>query len=281
MEKLYTKAYGKVNLTLNILHKREDGYHNLESVFQRISLYDELYIEKNNLNTLVLHCNISSLETEKNLIWKAYQKLREKFKTISGVTVTLTKHIPMEAGLGGGSADCAHFILAMNTLFSLHMSTEELIHFGMQLGADVPSCLFKGCIKGEGIGEKITPIHTHMKYYMVIIKPTFSCSTKEMFEKLDEKNVLQKDCTEVVIHALETSNLNSLTSNLYNAFEEVLFDKIDVMKNDLKHCGALNSLLAGSGSCVFGIFENKKRAKEAYLHLKTKYETYFAFSYNQ
>ena len=133
MDKIYLKARAKINLTLNVLDKREDNYHNIESVFQKISLYDELYIEKNDENKLILKSNWKDLENDNNIISKTYTKLKNLYPTISGVTVTLIKHIPMQAGLGGGSTDCASFIKGLNKLFSLNLTESDLINIGKTL----------------------------------------------------------------------------------------------------------------------------------------------------
>jgi len=141
MDKIYVKARGKINLTLNVLDKRDDGYHDLESVFQIISLYDELYIEKAHSNSLEITCNVGSLENDNNIISKAYTLLKQKHPEITGLTVNLVKNIPNESGLGGGSADCANFLIAMNKMFNLNYSKQDLIDIGKTLGADVPPCL--------------------------------------------------------------------------------------------------------------------------------------------
>jgi len=148
MEKLYIKARGKVNLTLNVLNKREDGYHDLESVFQIINLYDEMYIEKTSSNDLDITCNVKDLDNANNIIHKAYTVLKQKHSNITGVKVNLIKNIPNESGLGGGSADCANFLIAMNKLFSLNYSKQDLIDIGKTLGADVPPCLHTNALLG-------------------------------------------------------------------------------------------------------------------------------------
>lgn len=146
MNKMYIKARGKVNLTLNVLDKREDGYHNLESVFQIINLYDEMYIEKTKSKTLELICNVEHLHNSNNIIHKAYDILIKRHPNISGIRVNLVKHIPSEAGLGGGSADCANFLIAMNKLYRLNYNKQDLIDIGKTLGADVPPCLNTGTL---------------------------------------------------------------------------------------------------------------------------------------
>jgi len=284
MDNIYTKARAKVNLTLNVLNKRPDNYHNLESIFQKINLYDELYIEKTETNTLEIITNLKNVKLEDNIIFKAYTKLKELSKDICGVKVILNKRIPTEAGMAGGSTDCASFILAINKMYNLKLSEEELIKLGKSLGADVCPCFYNTAVKAEGIGEIITKIDTKFKYYFVIIKPTISCSTKDMFNKLDKtENLRQKDIAIPVERALKTENLELLCDNLYNVFEEVVQEKdmIESLKNKLLQNGAIGALMTGSGSCVYGIFKDKMSAKQAYENLKDFYEVYICTSYNK
>ena len=165
MDKIYLKAKAKINLTLNVLDKRPDNYHNIESVFQKISLYDELIIEKNNSNKFNLECNLKELETDSNILFKAYKKLKEQFPNISGINVKLIKHIPMQAGLGGGSSDCASFLIGVNTLFNLNLSQVDINNIGKDLGADVVPCMYK-LVKSEGIGDIVTELKSNLKYYI-------------------------------------------------------------------------------------------------------------------
>ena len=278
MDQIYIKARAKINLTLEILDKREDNYHNLKSVFQKINLYDEIYIYKIDGDDFILDTNINGLDVKDNIIYKAYVKLKEKFN-ISGVKVVLNKRIPMQAGLAGGSTDCASFILGMNKLFNLNLTEEEIITLGKSLGADVVPCLYNKAVLAEGIGEIITKIDTNFKYYIVLIKPQLSCNTGEMFKKLDERDkTLTIDNSKNVVKALEDNNVELLSNNLYNTFEEVL--DLKPIKDELIKNKALGALLTGSGSCVYGIFKNKEDAKLAYNNLKDKYKTYICTSYN-
>lgn len=283
MNEIYAKARAKINLSLEILDKRPDNYHNLKSVFQKINLYDELYIKKIEGKNIELHTNIEELNNEENIIYKAYLKLKEKYTQINGIEVNLNKKIPMQAGLAGGSTDCASFILAMNKLFNLNMTKKEIEEIGKSLGADVVPCLYNTAVLAEGIGEIITKVDTNFKYYILIIKPQISCSTKEMFRKLDKRQkILQKDNSDKIIEALESNNLKLLSNNLYNIFEEVIDEKqtIEDLKTKLIENGAIGALMTGSGSCVYGIFENKEKAKKAYYKSKLEHETYICTSYN-
>lgn len=282
-ETIFIKARAKINLNLQILDKREDNYHNLESVFQKINLYDELFVSKCEQEGLTIDTNIKELETKENIIYKAYIKLKEKYGQIKGVTVKLNKRIPMQAGLAGGSTDCAAFILAMNKLYKLNMTKKEIEELGASLGADVVPCLYNKAIKANGIGEEITKINTDFLYYILIIKPKFSCSTKEMFKKLDndnKKREVNTQSTKNIIKALETSNIDLLANNLYNTFEEVVPEEIHKIKKELIENGAIGELMSGSGSSVFGIFKNRDEIKKAYNNLKENYEVYLTTSYN-
>ncbi len=282
MNEIYVKARAKINLNLEILDKRDDGYHNLKSVFQKVNLYDELYIKKTDKDEFELQTNIDCLNNNQNIIYKAYIKMKQKYKSITGVKVVLNKKIPMQAGLGGGSTDCASFILCMNKLFNLGLSRTEMENIAQSLGADVTPCLYNGAVFAQEIGNKITTINTNFKYYIVIIKPKISCDTKEMYNKLDKRNKEDNvNKSEKIIKALVDNDIYSVANNLYNSFETVIDDNIIIkIKNELIENKAIGSLMTGSGSCVYGIFENKEIAKQAYNNLKNKYQTYICTSYN-
>lgn len=242
MEQVYIKARAKINLNLEVVGKREDNYHNLRSVFQKINLYDELYIQKTETNDLEIETNIKELNNKENIIYKAYIALKEKYKNITGVKVKLNKKISMQAGLAGGSTDCASFLLGMNRLFDLKLSKAEIEKIGQSLGADVVPCLYNRAVKAEGIGEIITPIHTQLKYYLVIIKPEMSCNTKEMYQKIDKRNdIIQPDNSNKIIQALEQNRIDLVVNHLYNIFEYVIEEKdmIQNIKKELTEQGAI------------------------------------------
>lgn len=280
MEKVYIKARAKVNLSLAVLDKNEDGYHNLDSVFQKINLYDEMFLEKIEQDEFILDSNIKDVKLEDNIIYKAYSKLKET-ESFGGVKVTLRKNIPMQAGLAGGSTDCASFLIAIRKLYDLKISNEKLKEIGKSLGADVVPCMYNGAVWAQGIGEKIKIIDSDFKYYFVIIKPKFSCNTGEMYKRLDEEEKLEISTTSNIIDALENKNFEKLSNNLMNNFESVLNKNEAFLKaKEAIESEGAKALLAGSGSCVFGIFEKKELAKKAYRNLKEIYETYICTSYN-
>ena len=242
MEQIYLKARAKINLNLEVVRKREDNYHNIKSVFQKINLYDELYIQKTETNDLELETNIEQLNNKENIIYKAYEILKEKHKKITGAKVKLNKKIPMQAGLAGGSTDCASFILGMNRLFDLRLSKTEIEDIAKSLGADVVPCFYNRALLAEGIGDEITPINTNFKYYVIIIKPQIACNTKEMYQKIDgKKDLKQPDNSDKMIQALEQNNLELLANYLYNIFETVMDEKemIQSIKKELMEQGAI------------------------------------------
>ena len=283
MEEIYIKARAKINLNLEILNKREDNYHNIKSVFQKINLYDEIFIKKSNIDGIELQTNIEGLNNEENIVYKAYYKLKEKYKDITGIKVIINKKIPMQAGLGGGSTDCASFIFSMNKLFNLKLSKKEIENIGKSLGADVVPCLYNKAVLAEGIGDIITPIDTKFKYYIVIVKPNLSCNTREMYELIDKRKELRIiDKSTFIINGLKNNNLKQISNNLHNRFEDIIEKNkyIKEIKCEMIRNGALGSLMTGAGSCVYGLFENKKTAKSAYENFKKKYQTYICTSYN-
>ena len=270
-------AYAKINLNLIIKNKIEDGKHLLESVFHKISLCDDIEIEENVYDKCVLTCNIKELEND-NLILKAYEMLKEEYE-IPGLNVKLTKRIPMQAGLGGGSSDVATFILMVNEYFDLKLTFEELNVIGKSLGSDVVPCYYDQPVLGEGIGNVITPIISNLDFNLVVIKPDLECSTGLMYKKLDEiKDRDIPDNTNQIIKSLNNNDLELLVNNLFNSFEEVVDCK--EIKKDLIDSGAMGALLCGSGSCVFGIYRNKKEAEAASKVLSNKYLTYVCESIN-
>lgn len=282
METIYKKARAKINLTLNVLGKREDGYHELETIFQKISLYDELKVTKTDKHDSIrINTNIESLQGEGNIIFKAYQNLKDRFLKIGGVDVDLKKNIPMQAGLAGGSTDCGAFIESMNKLFDLKLSKKEMVEIGANLGADVPQSLYNTPIIARGIGEKIKEIKSNAKYYVLVIKPQFKCNTKEMFQKLDNSDITkQRYNTENMKKALEKGNTLEISSSLYNVFE-IALEKSGEIKQEIIKAGAKGSLMSGSGSTFFGIFENKEQAKKGFKELSKKYETFYCISYTK
>ncbi|MCI8397630.1 MAG: 4-(cytidine 5'-diphospho)-2-C-methyl-D-erythritol kinase [Clostridia bacterium] len=271
---------------MEITNKRDDGYHDIESIFQKINLYDELYIEKLfGHSGIEIKSNNRSLENSKNIIYKAYYRLKMEFPQITRVKVILKKNIPMQAGLGGGSSDCATFIEGINKLFNLKLTKEKMKKIGKELGADIPSMFHEKPLIARGIGEIIEEINDTIKYYLIVIKPNFSCSTKEMYKKIDKKmenkkEIETKNNMQEIKKGIINKNIKKISENLYNVFEKNVGNLKEIMKikKELLGLGANGALMTGSGSCIYGIFENKNQAKNAYKKMQEKYEIYYTIS---
>ncbi len=272
------KAYAKINLNLIVLDKREDNKHNIESVFHKIDLFDEIEITKNDLGKCVIICNNKDLEDD-NLIYKAFTILNENYD-ICGVDVKLNKRIPMQAGLGGGSSDCATFIKGMNDLFDLKITNDDLVRLFAPLGADIVPCYYDVPLLAKGVGEKVREIKSNLEFNLVLVKPNINCNTGEMYKRIDDEGLIDRNnnSTNKILQALENGDVTLLSDNLYNTFEAVV--DLKSVKEDIMNTGALNTLLSGSGSSVFGIYENYDKALRAFHKLQDKYQTFLCKSIN-
>jgi len=281
---MIVEARAKINLVLNVTGRRADGYHDLELIFQPVSLTDRLTIEKKPDPGLAFSCSIKAFENPENLVCRAYKLLWEKYPQAEGLQVHLEKRIPSGAGMGGGSTDAAAFILAADQLFELGMSRQEQIALGVRLGADVPACMLSGAALGRGIGEELKEIATSMEYSLLVIKPPMAFSTAQMYRAIDEAGrIRQKFTSAAVVRALEEQDMEGLCQNLYNIFEEAVpeREKIQEYKKLLLKHGAKASLMTGSGSCVYGIFQDQAMRDQAYEALKAKHEVYACEAVNK
>ena len=280
-EMIVIDSNSKINLNLLITGKRKDGYHNIKSVFQKISLSDTLTISKSDKFEII--SNIKNVNTEDNIVYKAYIKLKELYD-IPPVKVELDKRIPMEAGLGGGSADAAAFLTGINKLFSLKIPKRELIKIGRSLGADVVPLLYDGAVLAKGIGSNIKIIKSKIKFYIVIVKPKYGSNTKEMYKEYDlnKENIKELDYTDDIIKALENNNLSLLKGKLYNVFEDVYKEKesLNTIKSKLLELKSTSALLSGSGSSIYGLYNDKMDAERAYDKLKEEYDVYLCENIN-
>ncbi len=267
------RAFAKINLFLDIVGKRTDGYHTLDTVMQSVSLSDELIVEKS--EEIIFHCDKKELEGEDNLCVKAAKLFFEEKKIEGGAKISLFKSIPIEAGLGGGSADCAAVLYALNQIYKRPYSEEELLSLAAKLGADVPFCLVGGCKRAGGIGEQFSESFKVEDVPIVIIKPPFGISTKEAFARYDgEKSGFSGD---------EFSDnlkigIEECKDYAFNIFERLCTEREEIMKikNSLEKSGAIFSLLSGSGSAVFGVFRDIETRDRAANTLKADYLVYSA-----
>ncbi|MBQ6846072.1 MAG: 4-(cytidine 5'-diphospho)-2-C-methyl-D-erythritol kinase [Oscillospiraceae bacterium] len=266
------KAYAKINITLDIPKIREDGYHELCSVFQTVSLHDELEIQisESDKNEIVLTCDTPNVPCdERNLCWKAVAVFTEKYGIKNKkISIELKKNIPSGAGLGGGSSDCAETLKALNKLLEVNASNEELEKIGVKLGADVPFFIKGGTQLAEGIGEKLTELKLpYPETSLVILKPEAELPTVNIYKIFDNlpKESLPEASTEKFLAEISKGDINSfkLITNMLEPAAKTLCPEIEEVEKFLLEKGAVSSMMTGSGSAVFGIFTNVNKAAEA------------------
>lgn len=277
MKEVKLKAYGKVNLGLDVTGQRPDGYHLVKMVMQTVNIFDEITVTADSQGKktdpgIIITCDKASVPTdERNLAYKAADIICRKYDITQPLHIDIVKNIPMEAGMAGGSADAAAVIKGMNDLFGLNMTPAEMDDTALKLGADVPFCLRQGTYLAEGIGEKLTRLPDIMHCFMVLIKPQISVSTPWAYKALDQL-ISDPDCKVVhpdldeLIKSLETGDLQRMTNSMGNILEEPVIRKypeIGEIKKKLVDNGALAALMSGSGSVVFGIFTDPQTAEIA------------------
>jgi 4-diphosphocytidyl-2-C-methyl-D-erythritol kinase len=268
MDTISLKALAKINLGLDVVRRREDGYHEVRMIMQTIHLYDRLTICKTKEPGIQIRSNLSFLPVnENNLVYKAGKLLMDEFSIGEGVAVELDKRIPVAAGMAGGSTDAAAMLYGMNQLFGLNLSQKKLMERGVTIGADVPYCLMRGTALAEGIGEQLTSLPPMVKCPVLIAKPPISVSTKFVYQnlKLDE-NTPHPDIDRL-ISDIENKDLHAIAGDMGNVLETVTipnYPEIDRIKTMMKEAGAVGAMMSGSGPTVFGLFEDEKTAKNAY-----------------
>lgn len=268
-------AYAKVNLSLLITGKREDGYHLLDTVMQTVSLYDTVSVCENNIDEIKVLCDDSLINGEENICYKAAVLFFEQAKMKKGVNIEIIKRIPLAAGLGGGSADAAAVLRLLNKLFGEPLFYEELCQIGLKLGADVPFCIKGGTARVKGIGEKLSTINPALKTYMVLIKEGIKSSTAQMYRQFDMNcDFSDRDTVDRMVESLENGNYNDFTATVYNDFSLVL--NYEDIKMSLVELGADAVSVSGSGPTVMGIFKTKEKADSAAKILSEKYSNVFS-----
>ncbi|MGN0466589.1 MAG: 4-(cytidine 5'-diphospho)-2-C-methyl-D-erythritol kinase [Lachnospiraceae bacterium] len=272
MKQIKLKAYAKINLGLDVLRKREDGYHEVRMIMQTIRLFDRIIMTKTRKNDIYLETNLSFLPTdERNLVYRAVKMIKEEFHIQEGVRIELNKKIPVCAGMAGGSTDAAAALVGMNKLFQLKLSEKQLMEYGLRLGADVPYCIMRGTALSEGIGEKLSRVAPIPNCYILIAKPNVNVSTKFVYENLNLPGLTSHPDIDLLLRALEEGDLYTLASNFGNVLETVTVERYPVIqqiKQSMVAKGALGALMSGSGPTVFGIFDSEAKAKEAYREVR-------------
>lgn len=268
MKDISVKALAKINLGLDVIRKREDGYHEVRMIMQTIHLFDRLEIRRNNSGRITIETNLSFLPTnENNLAYKAAKLLMDEFQLRDGIDIRLQKHIPVSAGMAGGSTDAAAVLYGVNRLFELGISREELMQLGVKIGADVPYCVMRGTALAEGIGEQLSPLPPMVKCPVLIAKPQINVSTKFVYENLRLNAQTVHPDIDRLMDDIKARDLKKIAADMGNVLETVTIPNYPVIseikENMLAH-GALNAMMSGSGPTVFGLFEDEDTAAAAY-----------------
>lgn len=266
------RAMAKINLGLDVIRKREDGYHEVRMIMQTIRMYDVLDIRKKQNPGISLSTNLPYVPSdERNLVYKAAKLLMDEFDIKEGLSMRLSKSIPVAAGMAGGSSDAAAAFVGVNRLFRLGLSQEELMERAVRIGADVPYCIMRGTALAEGIGEKLTPLSAMPEGYVLIGKPGTNVSTKTAYENLKLDAVEKRPDIDGMIQDIQNKDLYSMTEKMVNVFEPGLMEKYPVIgeiRDFMEERGALKAMMSGSGPTVFGIFDSKEKMNAAAAALR-------------
>lgn len=286
MDKIELKSRAKINLSLDVIGKRPDGYHEVKMIMQQIDLYDNITVinrddEKINI---ISDCKYIPIDNS-NIAYRAVLAVQQATEIKRGVDIYIEKNIPVAAGLAGGSANAASALQALNKLWNLKLSIKELSDIGIKIGADVPFCILGGGALAEGIGEKLTPINGLKNVWFLIAKPPISVSTADVYNKLDLSKIKDRSNTDMLLKAIEEGDIYTLSKNMVNVLETVTEAKYNIIKEikaKMVEYNALGSMMSGSGPTVFGIYSNYQKAKAACQKLSIFYkQTYIVQSYSR
>lgn len=282
-----SKALAKINLGLDVVRRREDGYHEVRMIMQTIQLYDRLDIKRTQEPGIQIQTNLSFLPVnENNLIYKAAKLLMDEFSITDGVSVKLDKRIPVAAGMAGGSTDAAAMLIGVNRLFSLGLTKRQLMERGVQIGADVPYCIMRGTALAEGIGEALSPLPPMVKCPVLIAKPSISVSTKFVYQNLKLDDTTIHPDIDRLIDDIKAKNLHDIAAHMGNVLETVTipnYPVIDEIKKHMLSNGAVGAMMSGSGPTVFGLFDDEDTAKKAYKAMRSSHlarQVYLTSVYN-
>lgn len=268
MDEITLKALAKINLGLDVVRRREDGYHEVRMIMQTIHLFDKLDIRKTTDAGISITSNLSYVPTnENNLVYKAGKLLMDEFDIKEGVSVHLQKRIPVAAGMAGGSSDAAAMLYGMNQIFDLGLSRRELMERGVKIGADVPYCLMRGTALAEGIGEKLTSLPPMVKCPVLIAKPAISVSTKFVYENLRLNEEMVHPDIDQLVEDIKNKDLQAIAGHMGNVLETVTIPEYPIIaqiKEQMMKSGAVNAMMSGSGPTVFGLFADDETARKAY-----------------
>lgn len=266
MDRITRKAYAKINLGLDVIRRRPDGYHEVKMIMQSVGIYDILTFQKADREGIRISLDHAELPCDQhNLIYKAAQLIMDAYGIKNGVEITLNKNIPIAAGMAGGSTDAAAVFHGLNELFGLGMSLQDMKEMGVKIGADVPYCIMGGTALSEGIGEILTPLSAPPDAHLLIAKPDINVSTKFVYENLHADTLTDHPDIDGMVKALNEGNLKGITDRMGNVLETVTVKEypiIDRIKKEMLGGGAENALMSGSGPTVFGIYKEKKAAEK-------------------
>lgn len=276
MNSISLKSRAKINLSIDVIGKREDGYHIVEMIMQTIDLYDDIKLKELEEDNIIIKSECSYIPlNEDNIVYKAAKLIKEKMDIKKGIEIFIKKNIPVAAGMAGGSSNAAAVLVGLNELWKLGLSKDELRELGLKLGADVPFCIEGGTALAEGIGEKLTYIKGINKDVNILVcKPDIFVSTKEVYQSLDIKNIEKRPDNKLLIEKLKNDDIVSVSNNMVNVLEEVTSKKysdIKVIENIIAKNGAMGTMMSGSGPTVFGFFDNEEKAKRARVELLENY----------
>lgn len=266
------RAMAKINLGLDVVKKRDDGYHEVRMIMQTIHMYDQIELLESDVPGIRVRTNLVYLPTgENNLVYKSAKLLMDEYQITKGVDISLKKFIPVAAGLGGGSSDAAAVLVGINRMFGLGLSIKQLEERGARIGADVPYCVLRGTALAEGIGEILTPLPLMPSCFILVAKPGISVSTRNIYKNLDLKKVKQHPDIDGMTAAIREGSLTGVTSRMSNVLEFVTIGEYPIIREieeKMIELGAGNAAMSGSGPSVFGIFDDEKKAERAYRKLK-------------
>lgn len=266
------RAMAKINLGLDVLGKRQDGYHEVRMIMQTIQMYDILEIQKKQEPGISLAVNVPFIPTdERNLVYKAAKMLLDEFEIQEGISIKLDKFIPVAAGMAGGSSDAAAAFVGVNRMFRLGLSEKDLMERAVKVGADVPYCIMRGTALAEGIGEKLTRLDPMPKCFVLVGKPGVSVSTKMAYENLNLESIGEHPDIDGMCRDIERGDLFALTKKMGNVFEPGIvweYPVIRQIEDVMEANGALKAMMSGSGPTVFGIFDEKEKMESAAAALR-------------
>ncbi|WP_174919173.1 4-(cytidine 5'-diphospho)-2-C-methyl-D-erythritol kinase [Peptacetobacter hominis] len=277
------KCRAKINISIDVLGRLENGYHLVEMIMQSIDLYDIINVEKRNDGKICLYSESDEIPLDEgNIVYKAASKLKQRYKVSDGADIKIEKNIPVAAGMAGGSTDAAGVIKALNIVWNLNLSENDMKEIGFEIGADVPFCISGGSSLAENLGEKLTQIKGLPEGTNILVcKPDIYVSTAEVYKHIDSEEIQKRPDTEMLIEYLKQEDIKAVAENMYNVLElvtEKMHPEIKEIENVMYSNDALGAMMSGSGPTVFGIFEDKNDALRAENELKRKYRQVYLVS---